>query len=82
MTLKEFLENICIDDEWKIQYYTSNNADIVVVFDTAKDDAVTETEEELVEKYGNRRVESMFIDTVKRYGRGREYPQIVLEIEE
>lgn len=80
MMLKEFLENIGIDEEWKVQYYTSENADIVVVFDTAKDGAITGTEEELVEKYGNRRVETIFIDTVRRYG--REYPQIVLEIEE
>lgn len=80
MMLKEFLENIGIDEEWKVQYYTSENADIVVVFDTAKDDVITETEDELVEKYGNRRVETIFIDTVRRYG--REYPQIVLEIEE
>jgi len=80
MILKEFLENIGIDEEWKVQYYTSENADIVVVFDTAKDGVITETEEELVEKYGNRRVETIFIDTVRRYG--REYPQIVLEIEE
>lgn len=80
MMLKEFLENIGIDEEWKVQYYTSENVDIVVVFDTAKDDTITETEEELVEKYGNRRVETIFIDTVRRYG--REYPQIVLEIEE
>jgi len=80
MILKEFLENIGIDEEWKVQYYTSENADIVVVFDTAKDGVITETEEELVEKYGNRRVETIFIDTVRRYS--REYPQIVLEIEE
>ena len=80
MILKEFLENIGIDEEWKVQYYTSENADIVVVFDTAKDGVITETEEELVEKYGNRRVETIFIDTVRRYG--REYPQIVLKIEE
>ena len=80
MILKEFFENIGIDEEWKVQYYTSENADIVVVFDTAKDSVITETEEELVEKYGNRRVETIFIDTVRRYG--REYPQIVLEIEE
>ena len=79
MTLKEFLENIGIDEEWKVQYYTSENADIVIVFDTAKDGMITETEEELVEKYGNQRVETIFIDTVRRYG--REYPQIVLEIE-
>lgn len=31
MMLKEFLENIGIDEEWKVQYYTSENADIVVV---------------------------------------------------
>ena len=80
MTLKEFLENIGIDEEWKVQYYTSENADIIVVFDTAESGRVTETEEELVEKYGNRRVETIFIDTVRRYG--KEYPQIVLEIEE
>ena len=80
MTLKEFLENIGIDEEWKVQYYTSENADIVIVFDTAKDGVITETEEELVEKYGNWRVETIFIDTIIRYG--REYPQIVLEIEE
>lgn len=78
MNLKEFLENIRIDEEWKVQYYTFENADIVVVFDTAKD--VTITEEELVERYGSRSVESIFIDSVRRYN--KEYPQIVLEIEE
>lgn len=80
MMLKEFLENIGIDEEWKVQYYSSENADIVVVFDTMKDGMITETDEELVEKYGNWRVETIFIDTVRRYG--KEYPQIVLEIEE
>ncbi len=80
MTLREFLENIGIDEEWKVQYYTEENADIVIVFDTAKDNAITKTEEELIEKYGNRRVETIFIDTLRQYG--REYPQIVLEIEE
>ena len=77
MTLKEFLENIGVDEEWKVQYYTSENTDIVVVFDTAKDETITE--EELVKQYGDRRVETIFIDSVRHWG--KDYPQIVLEIE-
>ena len=78
MSLKEFLENIGIDEEWRVQYYSSDNADTVVVFNTGEDDSITE--EELIKQYGNRRVETMFIDTVRRYY--KDYPQIVLEIEE
>lgn len=78
MSLKEFLENIGIDEEWRVQYYSSDNADAVVVFNTGEDDSVTE--EELIKHYGNRRVETIFIDTVRRYY--KDYPQIVLEIEE
>ena len=77
MTLRTFLENICIDEEWRVQYYTSDNANMVVVFDTAKD--VTITEEELVKQYGDRWVETIFIDSVRHWG--KDYPQIVLEIE-
>lgn len=78
MSLKEFLENIGIDEEWRVQYYSSDNADAVVVFNTGEDDSIAE--EELIKQYGNRRVETIFIDTVKRYY--KDYPQIVLEIEE
>lgn len=78
MSLKEFLENIGIDDEWRVQYYSSDDADVVVIFNAGEDDSITE--EELVKQYGSRRVETIFIDTVRRYCKG--YPQIVLEIEE
>ena len=77
MSLKEFLENICIDEEWSVQYYSSDKADMVIVFDTGKDNSITE--KELIKQYGNRRVETIFIGTVRRYY--KDYPQIVLEIE-
>lgn len=78
MSLKEFLENIGIDEEWRVQYYSSDNADVVIVFDTVKDDSITE--KELIKQYSNRQVKTIFIDTVRRYY--KDYPQIVLEIEE
>lgn len=49
MSLKEFLENIGIDEEWRVQYYSSDNADVVIVFNTGKDDSITENE--LIKQY-------------------------------
>ena len=81
MSLKEFLENICIDEEWSVQYYSSDKADMVVVFDTGRNNSINSVaEKELIKQYGNRRVETIFIGTVRRYY--KDYPQIVLEIEE
>ena len=75
MKLKEFLiSNIAIDEHWRVQYYADG---INVVFDTGKDNSITTVE--LIEQYGNKRIESVFVDTIKRYHGN--YPQIVFEIE-
>ena len=81
MNLKTFLENITIDDEYKVQYFTRINDtyNIVILFDTIRVDCITK--EELVKRYGNRQIETIFIDTVRNKCFG-EYPQIVIEIEE
>ena len=76
MTLKEFLENINVDEEWRVQYYSFDNADAVIVFNTGKDNSITE--DELIKQYGDRLIEAIFIDVVKVYY--KEYPQIVIEI--